>query len=132
MFGFENQTEETTKVSTNAVQMMSSEKAVELMMEQDRFKLVDVRTLSEYEPDHVPGSMHIPIDVLHQRYQEIGQLDAILFICQAGGRAYSAAEFMASIGGTELIVIEGQRHFSNVEVPEIFNNELIRCLNQII
>ena len=47
------------------------------------------------------------IDELHQRYQEIGQLDAILFICQAGGRAYSAAEFMASIGGTEMIVVEG-------------------------
>ena len=41
-------------------------------------------------------------------------------------------EIQSRIFDSELIVIEGQRHFSNVEVPEIFNNELIRCLNQII
>ena len=47
--------------------------------------LVDVRTFSEYEPDHVPKSLHIPVDELPQRYQEIGQNSRIIFICQAGG-----------------------------------------------
>jgi rhodanese-related sulfurtransferase/peroxiredoxin len=108
LFGFtEDIFEEPAQVSSNAVQLMPSDNAVQLLMDKSKYKLVDVRTLSEYEPDHVPGSLHIPIDELHQRYLEIGQLNSILFICQAGGRAYSAAEFIASIGGIELIVVEG-------------------------
>jgi len=95
------------RVATNAVQMISSEKAVALLKENPEYKIVDVRTTSEYEPDHVPDSIHMPVDEIHQRYQEIGQINSLLFICQAGGRSYSAAEFLASIGGTSLLVVEG-------------------------
>ena len=31
------------------------------------FVVVDVRTTSEYEPDHIPDALHIPVDELHQR-----------------------------------------------------------------
>jgi|TARA_A100001037_G_scaffold62759_1_gene54772 3-oxoadipate enol-lactonase len=41
-------------------------------------------------------------------------------------------EIQSEISNSELIIIDGQRHFSNVEVPETFNNELIRCLDQIV
>ncbi len=78
----------------------------EILMEQGGV-LVDVRTFSEYEPDHVPNSLHIPVDELPQRYEEIGQNSRIIFICQAGGRAYSAAEFMTSIGATDIFVVNG-------------------------
>ena len=84
---------------------LSSEET-EILMEQGGI-LVDVRTFSEYEPDHVPKSMHIPVDELPQRYNEIGQDTRIIFICQAGGRAYSAAEFMTSIGATDVFVVNG-------------------------
>lgn len=78
----------------------------EILMEQGGV-LVDVRTFSEYEPDHVPNSLHIPVDELPQRYEEIGQNSRIIFICQAGGRAYSAAEFMTSIGASDIFVVNG-------------------------
>lgn len=83
-----------------------SAKDTEILMEQGGV-LVDVRTFSEYEPDHVPKSLHIPVDELPQRYEEIGQNSRIIFICQAGGRAYSAAEFMTSIGATDIFVVNG-------------------------
>ena len=83
-----------------------SAEETEILMEQGGI-LVDVRTFSEYEPDHVPKSLHIPVDELPQRYQEIGQNTRIIFICQAGGRAYSAAEFMTSIGATDIFVVNG-------------------------
>ena len=41
-------------------------------------------------------------------------------------------EIRSEISNSELVIIDGQRHFSNVEVPETFNNELIRCLDQIV
>ena len=78
----------------------------EQLMEQGGV-LVDVRTFSEYEPDHVPNSLHIPVDELPSRVEEIGQNSRIIFICQAGGRAYSAAEFMTSIGATDVYVVNG-------------------------
>jgi rhodanese-related sulfurtransferase len=83
-----------------------SAEETEILMEQGGM-LVDVRTFSEYEPDHVPNSLHIPVDELPQRYAEIGQTSRIIFICQAGGRAYSAAEFMTSIGATDIFVVNG-------------------------
>ena len=83
-----------------------SSQETEILVEQGGI-LVDVRTFSEYEPDHVPNSLHIPVDELPQRYEEIGQSSRIIFICQAGGRAYSAAEFMTSIGSTDIYVVNG-------------------------
>jgi len=83
-----------------------SAEETEILMEQGGI-LVDVRTFSEYEPDHVPNSLHIPVDELPQRYEEIGQNTRIIFICQAGGRAYSAAEFMTSIGASDIFVVNG-------------------------
>ena len=51
-------------------------------------------------------NMHIPVDKLPSRVEEISQNSRIIFICQAG-RAYSAAEFMTSIGATDIYVVNG-------------------------
>ena len=98
-------TPSSTTTTTNPILMLSTQET-ESLLEQGAV-LVDVRTLSEYEPDHVPNSLHIPVDELPKRYNEIGQTHRIIFICQAGGRAYSAAEFMNSIGATDIFVVEG-------------------------
>ena len=90
------------------VHHIGTEKVVSLLGEEDSlFKMVDVRTKSEFEADHVPGSVHIPVDEIPHRYQEIGQTTHIIFMCQAGGRAMAAAEFITSIGGSEIYVAEG-------------------------
>lgn len=94
-------------VSENSVQIISPEKVQEFCLEFPETKIIDVRTLSEYEPDHVPNSIHIPLDELPQRHTEIGQTERIVLMCQAGQRAYSAAEFLVSIGGLEIYVSEG-------------------------
>ena len=69
--------------------------------------LIDVRTQSEYDAHHVPGSKHIPIDDLSAKLETLSQQDRLIFICQAGGRAYSAAELMRSIGAQDIFVVEG-------------------------
>lgn len=71
-------------------------------LKDDTFKLVDVRTQEEYDADHVPGSVLLPVDELPHRYQELGQTTHLVFICQNGGRSAQAAEFIASIGGSEI------------------------------
>jgi rhodanese-related sulfurtransferase/peroxiredoxin len=95
-------------VAPAAVQMVDSEKAETLLAETDGgYLLVDVRTLSEYEADHSPQAIHIPIDELPHRYRELDQTNRIICICQAGGRSAAAAEFLTSIGGSEIFNIEG-------------------------
>ena len=71
------------------------------------YLLVDVRTGSEYEADHSPHAVHIPIDELPHRYRELDQTTRIICVCQAGGRSAAAAEFLTSIGGTEIFNVNG-------------------------
>jgi rhodanese-related sulfurtransferase/peroxiredoxin len=90
------------------VSNIDSEAAEGLIDQQDGgYLLVDVRTLSEYEADHSPDAVHIPIDELPHRYRELEQTNRIICVCQAGGRSAAAAEFLTSIGGTEIYNVEG-------------------------
>ena len=90
------------------VQNIDSTKAEGFLDEKDgNYVLIDVRTLSEYEADHSPNAVHIPIDELPHRYRELNQTHRIICVCQAGGRSAAAAEFLTSIGGTEIFNIEG-------------------------
>lgn len=90
------------------VQNIDSKKA-ESLIKQDRspYLLVDVRTRSEYDADHSPYAKHIPVDEIPHRYQELGQVNQLIFVCQAGGRSQAAAEFLSSIGGTEIYNVVG-------------------------
>jgi rhodanese-related sulfurtransferase len=90
------------------VRVVDSEAAVALLTEPGSpWLLLDVRTASEFEADHAPQAIHIPVDELPQRYQELGQTDHILCVCQAGGRSAAAAQFLTSIGGAEIGNVEG-------------------------
>ena len=73
----------------------------------ENYRVIDVRTLPEYEADHIPNAIHIPLDDLHNRHPELDPLKELLFICQTGTRATAAAEFITSIGGQHIFVISG-------------------------
>lgn len=100
------------------VKHIDSAKAESLLKSKDSpYVLVDVRTFSEYEPDHSPLAKHLPVDELPHRYQELGQTTHIIFVCQAGGRSQAAAEFMTSIGGAEIYsVINGMAEWKGDRV----------------
>jgi len=90
------------------VSNIDSEAAEALIDQKDGgYLLIDVRTTSEYEADHSPNAIHIPIDELPHRYRELDQTTRIICVCQAGGRSAAAAEFLTSIGGTEIYNVEG-------------------------
>ena len=82
--------------------------AVQMLDEKDSlYKLIDVRTQSEFEADHSPHATRIAVDEIPHRYQEIGQNDYLIFVCQAGGRSAAAAEFMVSIGSKKIFNVMG-------------------------
>lgn len=60
--------------------------------------VVDVRRDDEWVTGHVKGALHIPIDDLPYRFDEVPQDKKLLFICAAGVRSGLACEIAASMG----------------------------------
>jgi rhodanese-related sulfurtransferase/peroxiredoxin len=78
-----------------------------LAQPEPKYVLVDVRTIGEFASGHSPFARHIPVDEIPHRYHELGQTTRILFVCQGGGRSAQAAEFLTSIGGSEIYNVLG-------------------------
>ena len=81
--------------------------AEQLLSGEDAHCIVDVRTKSEFDALHVPGALHIPVDELPQRYAELGTTSRILTVCQVGARSANAANFLKSMGCTEVYSVRG-------------------------
>jgi len=60
--------------------------------------VVDVRRDDEWVTGHVTGAIHIPIDDLADRIDQVPQDRKVLFICAAGVRSGLACEVASSMG----------------------------------
>ena len=60
--------------------------------------VVDVRRDDEWVTGHVTGAIHIPIEDLPDRIDEVPRDKKVLFICAAGVRSGLACEVAASMG----------------------------------
>lgn len=60
--------------------------------------VVDVRRDDEWVTGHVSGAIHVPIDDLTDRMDEVPRDKKVLFICAAGVRSGLACEVAASMG----------------------------------
>ncbi|CAG1004671.1 putative adenylyltransferase/sulfurtransferase MoeZ [Phycisphaerales bacterium] len=69
-----------------------------------RVLLVDVRTQPEWDLVHVPGSLHIPLDQIADRHDEIeprpGQ--RVVLLCHHGRRSLDAANVLRATGRPDL------------------------------
>jgi rhodanese-related sulfurtransferase/peroxiredoxin len=101
-----------------AVRDIESAEAIRMLEEKDTpFILVDVRTKAEWEREHSPLARLIPVDELPHRYAELKQTTHVIFVCQAGGRSAAAAEFMTSIGASDVFnVLGGMSEWSGSKV----------------
>lgn len=73
-------------------------------------RLVDVRTPAEYETAHIPGSVNVPLDLVHaskeQLREALGGQDVVL-VCRSGQRAEQARRALAEAGLTTTWVLSG-------------------------
>ncbi len=60
--------------------------------------VVDVRRDDEWVTGHVTGAIHVPIDDLSDRIDQVPQDKKVLFICAAGVRSGLACEVAAAMG----------------------------------
>jgi NADPH-dependent 2,4-dienoyl-CoA reductase/sulfur reductase-like enzyme/rhodanese-related sulfurtransferase len=69
--------------------------------------LLDVRNLNEYETSHVTGSMHIPLDELRFRLDEVPRDAAIMVHCRSGFRSHLALRILKENGWKNVRNITG-------------------------
>ena len=59
---------------------------------------LDVRTSSEFAHGHLPGSINIPIQELHQRIKELDKAQSYICCCETGRRSSAAAFILGQYG----------------------------------
>ena len=61
-------------------------------------QLVDVRTSSEFNSDHIIGSKNIPVQVFDQKIETLDKSKPVIVYCAMGGRSNIAASKLKSKG----------------------------------
>lgn len=70
--------------------------------------LLDVRSASEYQQGHIPGSVNIPLDSINRVLKKYPQKNTPLFVhCLSGGRSGQAVGFLKREGYTNVKNIGG-------------------------
>jgi rhodanese-related sulfurtransferase len=71
--------------------------------------VIDVRTPAEYETAHVPGSLNVPLPLVQEHAETLAAaIDGpVVLVCQAGSRARTAHDALATAGAEQLAVLDG-------------------------
>ena len=88
--------------------------------------VVDVRRDDEWVAGHVTGAIHVPIDDLTDRMDEVPRDKKLLFICAAGVRSGLACEVAASMGyDTENLynIEDGTPSWIQANLPTSYGND---------
>lgn len=74
-------------------------------------KLLDVRSAAEHARGHIPGSLHIPVDELRSRLEEIPPQQPLVVYCQVGLRGYTALRILQQRGYSVRNLSGGYRNY---------------------
>lgn len=69
--------------------------------------IVDVRARTEWEAGHLPGAVHIPLQELEERWDELPAGRPLVMQCQGGGRSAIAASLLRARGIAEVENLAG-------------------------
>ena len=90
-------------VSDNNSSSIKEILAEELKSNPEKYTILDVRTEREFQQFNI-GGLHIPLDELDDRYQEINKELPIVVCCQSGVRSIKAINLLFNLNaGLELI-----------------------------
>ena len=78
--------------------------------------LVDVRRDDEFRAEHVPGSLHLPLDVLAARAGELPDGPLVL-VCRSGDRSAMAADALAGAGRDAVSLAGGVTAWARAGLP---------------
>ena len=71
--------------------------------------IVDVREDSEWNEQHIPGAIHIPLGQLNERIPELKQYkdSTVITQCKRGGRSAKALDVLKTAGFSKVYSMDG-------------------------
>ncbi|QTG81878.1 rhodanese-like domain-containing protein [Arthrobacter crystallopoietes] len=85
-------------------------------------KVLDVREDYEWEAGHIDGALHIPLDQLPERLDELDPDEDLHVICRTGGRSYRAAAWLVGNGYSAVNVDGGMGAWLEAGKPMVSDN----------
>ena len=75
--------------------------------------LLDVRSAREFREGHIPGSINLPLEILHSAPSVLKDHDVPLYVyCYSGARSAQAARILAGMGYARVKNIGGIASYS--------------------
>jgi rhodanese-related sulfurtransferase len=107
-FNIENIVRVNQRGEAGTLEMISARTASELAAKNSRVKFLDVRSASEFSQVHIKDAIHIPIDMLGAKVNELsGSGDSYIMVCHTGNRAAMAADMLIQSGTHQVKVMTG-------------------------
>ena len=77
-------------------------------MQEDKIRMIDIRTVEEYEKLHIPDVINIPSENLAKELLTFNEGDTVVCICNHGKeRSQEAAEFLYNAGFKNAFYLQG-------------------------
>jgi rhodanese-related sulfurtransferase len=86
--------------------------------------ILDVREDYEWVAGHADGAVHIPLDQLPTRLDELDPDQDLYVICRTGGRSFRAAQWLNGQGYTAINVAGGMDQWLESGKPLVSDNGL--------
>jgi rhodanese-related sulfurtransferase len=74
--------------------------AQEAYSHREGYQFIDVRQTYEFEAGHVEGAVHMTLQEVPARYEDLDRSRPVVVTCQVGQRSALAAEFLTGKGFT--------------------------------
>lgn len=92
----------------------------------DAPRILDVRTASEWDSDHIDAALHIPLPSLPRRLDGLPRHDPLAVICGSGYRSSIAASLLQNAGFSRVQnVMGGMGAYLETKVPELHPADLV-------
>ena len=116
--GNPNETVAESKEAEEMYRQVSAKEAAEIMVTENNYVILDVRTLAEYQEGHIPGAICIPNETIGT--EEIAELpdkeQLILVYCRSGNRSKQASDKLVRLGYTNVVEFGGIRDWTGETV----------------
>jgi rhodanese-related sulfurtransferase len=83
----------------------------------ERYQFIDVRQTYEFEAGHVEWAVHMTLQEVPARYEELDRRRPVVVTCQVGQRSALAAEFLTGKGFTAHNLDGGLEAWIEVGLP---------------
>jgi len=76
---------------------------------QDKVKLIDLRSTADFDDGHITGSINIPYANIDDRVHEIKKYEGIslVLICETGSQSANAGEKLQNLGHKDTLILSG-------------------------